>query len=80
MTFTPLFLSELEQPLLLLLPVTHDLFISRDFIHFTLNSLLFWIELLLAFQFYKQLYADDEISRLIVVLRVCRAGHQSQAQ
>lgn len=38
-----------------------------------LSSLLFWIVLPLAFQFYKQLYADDEISRLIVVLHVCRA-------
>lgn len=33
--------------------------------------------LLLAFQFYNQLYADDEISRLIVVLHVCRAVYRA---
>lgn len=51
-----------------------NLFISGDIIHLILSSLLFWMELLLAFQFYKQLYADDELSRLIVVLHVCRAA------
>lgn len=54
---------------------SHDLFIPRGIIHLILSSLLFWIVLLLALQFYKQLYADDEISRLIVVLHVCRAVH-----
>lgn len=74
MTFTPLFLSELQQPLVLQLPVTHMIFfIPRGIVHLILSSLLFWIVLLLAFQFYKQLYADDEISRFIVVLHVRRA-------
>lgn len=53
---------------------SHNLFIPRGIIHVIFTSVLFWIVLLLVFRFYKH-YADDVISRRIVIIHLCRAVH-----
>lgn len=75
MTFTPVSFQTSTASAIGAARDPRDLFIPGGIICFILTSALVWTVLPLVFQFYKQLFADDEISRLIVVLRVRRAVH-----
>lgn len=70
MTFTPLFLSELNASVIGTPCDSQDLFILRSLIHSIVTVVLFWMVWLLVFQLYGQLYADDEIY-MGVLLYVC---------